>query len=73
MGLCTYLVGASLLAYKVKNLSAMQEIQVQCPGQESPLEKGMTIHSSVLAWKNPLDGGAWQVTVHVVAESDMTE
>ena len=53
MGLCTYLVGASPLAYKVKNLSAMQEIQVQCPGQESPLEKGMTIHSNILAWRVP--------------------
>ena len=36
----------------VKNLNAMQETQVvQSLGQEDPLEKGITIHSSVLAWR----------------------
>ena len=33
----------------VKNLAAMQEIQVQFPGQEDPLGKGMATHSSILA------------------------
>ena len=33
----------------VKNLPAKQEIL----GREDPLEKGMTTHSSILAWKNP--------------------
>ena len=33
----------------VKNLPAMQETWVQFLGQEDPLEKGMTIHSSILA------------------------
>ena len=37
----------------VKNLLAMQEIQVQSLGQEDPLEKGMSIHSSILAWRIP--------------------
>ena len=37
----------------VKNLPAMQEIQVQTLGQEDTLEKGMAIHSSTLAWKIP--------------------
>ena len=32
-----------------KNLPAMQETQVQSLGQDDPLEKGMTNHSSVLA------------------------
>ena len=35
------LLGASLLAQMVKNLPAMQEIQVQSLGPEDPLEKGM--------------------------------
>ena len=37
----------------VKNLAAMQEPQVQSLAQEDALEKGMAIHSSVLAWKFP--------------------
>ena len=35
----------------VKNLSAMQETQVQFLGGEDPLEKEMAIHSTILAWK----------------------
>ena len=31
----------------------MQEMQVQSLGQEDPLGKEMTIHSSILAWKIP--------------------
>ena len=34
----------------VKNLPAMQEIQVRFLGQEDPLEKGMATHSSI-AWR----------------------
>ena len=29
----------------------MQETQVQSLGQEDPLQKGMAIHSSILAWR----------------------
>ena len=35
----------------VKNLPAMQETWVQSLGQEDPLEKGVAIHSSILAWR----------------------
>ena len=42
-----------MVAQKVKNLSAMQEIQVRSLGQEDPLEKGMATHSSILAWRIP--------------------
>ena len=35
----------------VKNLPAMQEIQVQSLGWEDPLEEGMATHYSILAWK----------------------
>ena len=31
----------------------MQETWVQFLGQEDPLEKEMTIHSSILAWEIP--------------------
>ena len=41
-------------------------------GQEDLLEKGMATHSSSCLEK-PMDRGAWQATVHGVAESDMTE
>ena len=37
----------------VKNLPAMQEIQVLSLGQEDTLEKEMATHSSTLAWKIP--------------------
>ena len=37
----------------VKNIFAMQEIGVRFLGQADPLEKGMTMHSSILAWEIP--------------------
>ena len=46
-------VWASLVAQMVKNLPTMQEIGLQFLGQEDPLEKGMAIHSSILAWRIP--------------------
>ena len=60
---------ASLVAQMVKNLPAMQETWVQSLGQEDPLEKRMATHSSILAWRIPMDRGAWRATVHGVAES----
>ena len=47
--------------------------KVQFLGQEDPLEKGMATHSSILAWRIPVDRGAWWATVHRVAESDTSE
>ena len=44
-------------AQMVKNLPAMQEIQVSSLGQEDPLEKEMAIHSSILAWRIPWTEG----------------
>ena len=61
-------MGASLVTQSVKNLPAMQEMQVQSLGWEDPLEKEMATHSSILAWKIPMDKGAW-ATVHRVAKS----
>ena len=45
--------GASLVAESVKNLPAMQVTRVGFLGQEDPLEKEMTAHSSILAWRTP--------------------
>ena len=39
----------------VKNPPAMQEIWVRSLGQEVPLEEEMATHSSILAWKNPMN------------------
>ena len=36
-------------------------------GWEDPLEEGMAAHSSILFWRIPMDRGAWQVTVHGIA------
>ena len=47
---------ASLVVLLVKNLPAMQETPVRLLGPEDPLEEGMAIHSSVLAWRIPGTG-----------------
>ena len=54
---------ASLVAQTVKNPSAMWETWVQSLGQEDPLEEGMATHSSILAWRIPMDRGAWLAKV----------
>ena len=41
------------MAQTVKNLPAMQKTQVRSLDQENPLEKGVAIHSSILAWRIP--------------------
>ena len=43
----------ALVAQTVKDSSAVQETQVLSLGQEDLLEKGMTTHSSILAWRIP--------------------
>ena len=43
----------SLVAQKVKRLPTMRETWVQFLDQEDPLEKGMSTHPSVLAWRIP--------------------
>ena len=60
---------ASLVAQTVKNLPAMLETWVQSLGWEDSLEEGLATHSSIPAWRIPMDRGAWWVTVHGVAKS----
>ena len=58
---------ASLVAQKVKNLPAVRETWVRSQGWEDPLKEGMA--SSILAWRIPMDRGAWQAIVHGVTKS----
>ena len=60
---------ASLVIQMVKNPPAMRETWVRSLGWEDPLEEGMATHSSVLAWRIPMDRGAWQAAFHGVAKS----
>ena len=48
---------ASLMTQMVKNPPAMQETWVRSLGSEDPLEEGMATHSSILAWRIPMDRG----------------
>ena len=60
---------ASLVAQLVENLPARQETLVWFLGRKDPLEEGMTTYFSILAWRIPMDRGAWRVTVHGVTKS----
>ena len=48
---------ATLVAQMVKNPPAMWETWLRSLGQEDPLEEGMATHSSILAWRIPMDRG----------------
>ena len=61
--------GASQVAQLVKNPHAKEQTLVQFLDWEDPLEEGMATHSSILAWKIPMDRGAWLATVHGVEKS----
>ena len=57
------------MAQMVKNPPARWETWVQSLLWEDPLEEGMAIHSSILAWRIPMDREAWKATVHRVSRS----
>ena len=61
-------VGASLVAQMVKNPPVMWETWVHPLCWEDPLEEGMVTHSSIFAWRIPMDRGAWWATVQGVTE-----
>ena len=74
--LCPYFCFANRLIYAiflvtetVKNLPAIRETWVSSLGWEDPLEEGMATHSSILAWRIPMDREAWKATVHGVTKS----
>ena len=47
----------------------MRETWVWSPGWDDPLEDGMATHSSILAWRVPMERGAWWATVHGVTKT----
>ena len=51
-------------AQAVKNLLAMWKIWVESLGWEDPLEEDRTIHSSILAWRIPMDREPWWAPAH---------
>ena len=53
----------------MKNPPAMQETWVRSLDWEDLLEKGKAPHSSILAWRIPMDRGAWRTTVRMVTKS----
>ena len=50
-------------------LQETPETWVLSLGQEDPREEEMATHSSILAWKNSMDRGAWWAVVHGAAKS----
>ena len=60
---------AFLVAQTVKDPTAVRETWVQSLGWEDPLEEGTATHSSILAWRISMDGGAWRATAHGVTKS----
>ena len=63
-----------LVTQMVKNLPAVQETWVSSLGWEDPLEEEMATHSSLLAWRIPMDRGAWRgYSPRGRKESDTTE
>ena len=60
---------ASLVAQWKRICLPVQETRVWSLGWKGPLEQEMATHSSILAWEDPMDRGAWQVTDNRVAQS----
>ena len=65
------ILSTSLVAQTVKkkHTPATWETTIESLGWEDPLEGGMAACSSILAWRIPMDRGAWRPTVDEVAES----
>ena len=51
------------------NAGDLRDTPVYSLSGEDPLEEGMATHSSILAWRIPMDRGTWRATVHRVAKS----
>ena len=62
-----------LVAQLINNLPAIQGTQIRSLGREDPLEKGMTTHSSILAWRITWTEEPGGLLSMGCKESDMTE
>ena len=51
---------ASLVAQTIKNQPTVWETKIQSLGWENPLEEGMATHFRILAWRIPMDRGAYR-------------
>ena len=58
-----------MMAQTVKNPLAIREIWVRSLGWEDLLKEGMATHSSILAWRIPMERGAQQAIVDGVTKS----
>ena len=61
----------------VKNLPASAE-DIRSHGFDPwvwkiPLEEGLAVHSSILAWRIPVDRGAWRAAVHGLRQDSATD
>ena len=56
-----------------KNLPAMQGDPGSTPRPGRSLEMGVATHSSILAWRIPMDRGAWQAVQSIGSHSQTTE
>ena len=59
----------SLMVQMVKNQTAIQKTWIRSLGWEDTLEEHMA--TSILAWRIPMDRGAWQAIVHGVKKNPM--
>ena len=68
---CIYIIYMVKKIYYIYGMNppAMWETWVRSLGWEDLLEEGMSTHFSILAWRIPMDRGAWWATVHGVAKS----
>ena len=58
-GTLSSILSSNIIAQGVKSFPAMQETPVCFLGQEDALGEGIATHSSILAWRIPVDRGTW--------------
>jgi len=69
--MCRVNLWASLVAQMVKNPPSVQVTWIWYLGWEDSLEKGMTTHSVILAWRILMNRGAWWAIVLGVVKSQI--